>query len=263
MKKILLILVSILLLPTQVGAMAISETFSIGDVVKVYITDSTTETAGFSVIRNSAADDPYVWMIYGGYLDFTIYDEDYMDHTVSNVFDTSVAWQKLEAATSTWVNALDVSLLRLQDLSAMGIQKVGDKYEVKGNRYFIAPDWTIAECAAFNDCNYWTMIPGSTSTKVYVVKLNKAYNGNSLNPVAYIEEVEIDMNKTDGMEEEYVLRPVVRVHKQFIDCKVGGTTKLTGPKTAAVELPTQLIGVVALAGLTYIIIRKRELFTKI
>lgn len=286
MKKILVILISILLLlPTNASAAVgmVGESFSAGDTVAVHIINDTAIT-GFTVVRNSAASDQYVWLMLDGSVKAgtgipQIYDEDYSGHVASNDYITASIRTELETAVGklNWRYGADgdqgiekLRLLDAQDLDQLGIANAttpGGAYSIMANRKSIAPMPLTAEEAAIGmvqeDIDYWTMIKGPTSTEVYVVKLNAAYDGSATTPVATIVTEDIAGLSTPT----HAYRPVVKVHKQYIDCKTGETTKKTttpsNPKTAAVELPTQLLGVAIIAGVAYLVVRKKSIFTKI
>ncbi|MDD2504714.1 MAG: hypothetical protein PHF21_00375 [Bacilli bacterium] len=274
MKKVFVLLIGILMLPLCVNAMAVSETFKVGDRVKVLV-ENDNEGHEFFVIKPSAAGEEYVWMIlnenvmdnYGKSI--TVFDEVIPgEHETLTVWEESLAYSVLHNATETW-RSTETRLLNLQDLIDLGLEKepVSGEYQIMGNRKYLAPikltggyPGMVNPKSAYN---YWTQIYNTEAeeTSVFAVILNEDYNGDSLTPLASVRSHEIT-SITDNVE--FVIRPVIKIHKMYIDCFVDGTTTtVTSPPTAEVKLPFEVISIVAVAGIAYFLLRKKEIFNKI
>ena len=267
MKKILISLMCILLLPLSVNAVASSESFNVGDRVAVNIKGPSDRTQ-FYVIKDSKPGDNYVWMIYYAVIEgsSTIYDGDIPDeHEATGVLENAVINTALLEGTASWINAEEIRLLMEADLAPMGITKgASGKYEIKANRFFMAPILIPEVQAAMweRGYDYWTQIyetKENGDVEVYAVTYNNDYNGDTLTPMAYLTP----QNISTITGPKYVIRPVVKVDKQYIDCVVGATTKPKNPETSEVAFPLELLGVIAIAGIVYVVARKKGYFTNI
>ncbi len=271
MKRTLIFLLMILLFPVSARAMAVSETFNVGDRVEVFIENDEVRRE-FFVIKPSASGDPYVWMIYNGNVadannqnTMTVYDQTIPEEQeATNILEDADINDVLKEGTKNW-RAEVKRLLTIDDIKELGVT-VGNsgKYEIMGDRFYIAPIVTTTAklFTGASGYNFWTMSPDSsaTTTSVYAVIYNENYNGDTLTPVAYVESVDISKHTVGS---KYLVRPVVKVDKQYIDCIVGEKVTVSSPPTSEVKLPVEAIGIVVVAVIAYIIIRKKEVFTKI
>ncbi|MDD2208090.1 MAG: hypothetical protein PHG03_01495 [Bacilli bacterium] len=277
MKKILILLLTIIFMPINGNALAVSETFEVGDRVKVLVSEAS-EPVGheFFVIRPSIANDPYVWLLlnenvmdkYGNAI--TVFDERIPDeHEDLTIWEKTIAYEVLQQATESWrPRAEVVRLLQAQDLVDLGLPKNTEtgEYEIMGNRKYLAP---ISLSAGYPNMekpssayNFWTEIydESAEETSVFAVILNEDYAGDTLTPLAYIRSHEIT-SITDNYE--FVLRPVIKIHKQYIDCFVDATTTVSSPPTAEVKIPFEVVGLTVVAVAAYLLIRKKEIFNRI
>ena len=155
MKKILILLLTIIFMPINGNALAVSETFEVGDRVKVLVSEAS-EPVGheYFVIRPSIANDPYVWLLlnenvmdkYGNAI--TVFDERIPDeHEDLTIWEKTIAYEVLQQATESWrPRAEVVRLLQAQDLVDLGLPKNTEtgEYEIMGNRKYLAPDFIIS-----------------------------------------------------------------------------------------------------------------------
>lgn len=282
MKKFLVVLMGMLISPLYTNALAVSETFNVGDRVKVLVSEES-EPIGheFFVIKPSAAGDPFVWMILNENVEneigntITVFDEIIPgEHEDLTDWTKSLAYQVLHNATASWRDRIDdpaesIRLLQVQDLIDMGIEKnsVTGEYEIKGNRKQIAPIKLSEGYPGMEKpesaYNYWTQIYDTEAdeTSVYAVVLNDDYDGDSLTPLAYVRSHEITSIDDNY---EFVIRPVIKIHKMYIDCFIeDGTTTVLSPPTAEVKMPFEVVGLIAIAGVAYFLIRKKEIFNQI
>lgn len=284
MKKILIVLLGILILPLQTNAVAVSETFKIGDRVKVLVSEAS-EPVGheFFVIKPSAANDPYVWLFLNENVEneigntITVFDE-IIQGEKEDLTDwkKSMAYELLHQATESWRPRIEnyednIRLLNAQDIVDLGLEKnpVTGEYQILANRSRIAPIKLTGGYPGMTNpdsaINYWTQIYDTEAeeTSVFAVVLNKEYNENDqLSPLAFIRSHEIT-SITDNVE--FVLRPVIKIHKMYIDCFVDETPAppVVSPPTSEVNLPFEVVAVVGVAAVFYILVRKKEIFNKI
>ncbi len=273
MKKYLIGLLAVLLMPISVNAMAYSETFNVGDRVKVMI-ENDDEGAEFFVIKPSESGAQYVWMFLNGNVmdqdgnSITVYDETIPgEREASAVFEDSMAYRLLHNATQKW-RTEEVRLLQLADLTELGIEKnpTNNQYQIMGNRKYLSPiKLTQGYPGMANPksaYNFWTQIEDTTKTNasVFAVTLNEDYNGDTLTPVAFLTSYDIT-SITDNPE--FVIRPVIKIDKKYIDCLLDVPTTVSSPPTSEVKMPFEAISVIVIAGAAYLLIRKKEIFNKI
>ena len=274
MKKILMLIIGFLILPTITNAVAYSESFAVGDDVRVLPVNDT-DGVLFTVIKPSVADYQYVWLIYNGnvadnsghsivqYFEFSTPE----DEPKTNI-EAATIYQVLQQGTAAWrARTEEIRLLQIEDLTELGVQLSGGKYEIMANRDFLAPIITAPHLEGLvnkqSGYNYWTQSPDSSAANpsVYVIKYNESYQPGSLLPIAYAESVDISDDMTAP---EFIVRPVIKIDKKYVDCNLSVTPEpAPNPPTGEINMPLQVVAVVALAGIGYVLVRKKEVFEKI
>ena len=273
MKKIFILVATLLFIPVSVSAAEYSDTFKIGDRLEVFIANDQ-EKKEFHVMRPSAAGEQYVWMMLNGNVEnfedyrnsITVYDQirpGEHDEVTTVLEDALPIYNVLINGTQGWRIIGTPRLLNAEDLTALGLTTgTSGKYEIMGDRDFIAPTKTDA----FTDpsgYNYWTQIADTSATNasVFAVTFNESYNGDSLTPVATLESYDIT-SVTESPQ--FIVRPIVKVDKQYIDCIISdSTTPVGNVKTSEVKMPIEAVAIIGIATLAYILIRKKDIFNKI
>lgn len=272
MKKLMILFTTLLFIPISANAAEYTEAFKIGDRLQVFIANGQ-EKKEFHVIRPSASGEQYVWMMLTGnvenYNDYhnsiTVFDQTLPgEHEATNVLEDALpVYNVLVNGTQGWRIEGTPRLLNAEDITFLGLKTNSNGvYEIMGDKYFLAPTKTDAYPEP-EGYNYWTQIPdnSATNTSVFVVTLNESFDGDSLTPVATIESVDIS-SVTESPE--FIVRPVVKVDKKYIDCIVSSDpSPVKDVKTSEVLMPVGTIAIIGLAALGYIIIRKKDLFNKI
>lgn len=270
MKKVVILFLSFWFLPLSANAMEYTDVFKIGDRVEVNIINDE-EKKEFVVVRPSASGEQYVWMILNGNIQdandkasITVYDETRPgDHEATTILEDALPiYTILINGTEGWRIAEPPRLFDASDIAALGINKgTSGKYEIMGDRKFIAPI-RLSLANDPSEYNYWTQIADTTKTNasVYAVTYNESYNGDTLTHLATLESYDIS-SITDNYE--FVVRPIVRVDKQYIDCLVGQTPPVKDVPTSEVTMPFEAIAVVVISILAYILIRKKDVFDRI
>lgn len=272
MKKFLFAILALLLVPTTTLAMERSTPFKIGDKIEVKII-SDDNKAVFYVIKPSAAGEQFVWALLNGNVEDTephkesiiVYDQTVPgEHEATHVLEESYAYGLLVRGTAGWRIDGAPRLLNEQDLTDLGIPKQADgKFNIMGDRKFIGPV-KLSLSQDVTEWNYWTQIEDTTkpNKSMYAVTFNPNNNNDTLAPVAFVESFDISMISGGP---KAVIRPVVKIDKQYIDCIVGGEgdAAVESVPTSEIKMPIEAIAVVAIASLAYILIRKKEIFKKI
>ena len=272
MKKLLLFLIGILFLPLSVEAMDVSEPFNIGDRVRVLL-ENDNDGVEFFVIKQSVAYDSYVWLILNQNIEdesghsITVFDEIIPgEHENLTIWEQTIAHEVLMNATQNWRSEV-TRLLQEEDLVDLGLKKnsTTGEYEIMANRRELAPI-VLSEYPTLDNpksaYNYWTQIydEEAENTSVFAVIINEDYNGDTLTPMAYVRSHDIT-SITDNYE--FVLRPVIRIHKMYIDCKIGDSTTVASPPTGEVTMPFEIISLIVIGGVAYYLVRKKDMFEKI
>lgn len=271
MKKMLMLLLTMLFIPAGVKAMATSESFYVGNRVSVDITKSGVAPengTSFYVLKDSGPDDSSVTLILDGILvGNTIYDMPIPadNHDAELVFDKSMAYQTLakEIANRKW-DAVIAGILTADDLTRLGITKnSAGIYEIPEKYSFLAPT-KLADLPS-DTYNYWTSITEGTDS-VYCVT---ASNDNTNGVVATLDLKNIN-TITNGPK--CGIRPVVVVEKQYILCNysvtpTSTTEKPTTPsenvKTGVEDYLLPLVSIILIAGITIGVTKKKEVFQDI
>lgn len=275
MKKLLMMLLITLLIPAGVNAMAVSESFYVGDSVSVGIINDEEPGIAFHVIADSGPNDQTVTLIYDGILDgsSTVYDEsnpaDNHDATVN--FNESIAYQVLNKAINKegakW-RVETASILSKDDLTKLGITKnSAGIYEITDKYSFLAP---IKLNGVSSDIyNYWTSISEGNDS-VYCVTLDE--NNTSLKGTLATLELKDITSITNSPK--CGIRPVVVVDKKYILCNntrpstsTTTTEKPTTPnenvKTGVEDYLLPLVSIILIAGITIAVTKKKEVFQDI
>lgn len=273
MKKVFVLIATLLFIPVSVNAAEYTDTFKIGDRLEVFIVNDQ-EKKEFHVIRPSAAGEQYVWMMLHTNVEntddyrnsITVYDQvrpgEY-DQVTTVLEDALPIYNVLINGTQGWRIEGVPRLLNAEDLTVLGINLgTSGKYEIMGDRSFLSPTKTdqVTDPTMYN---YWTQIANTSATNpsVFAVTFNESYNGDSLTPVATLESYDIT-SVTENPQ--FIVRPVVKVDKQYIDCIISDTTTTVGNvKTSEVKMPIEAIAIIGIASLAYILIRKKDIFNKI
>ena len=283
MKKYILLLIA-LVLPFGVNALAISETFDVGDSVSVELYDGYKNEdpngIGFHVLRSSGAGERTVTLIYDGVItgSATVYDETIPStsgeaHEATAVLEQAVIGTKLNQIVNKegakW-NSETAALLSESDLAYLGITKnIVGKYEIPAKYSFLAP--IKQEGWPQSNYNYWTMIKdtNATSTSVYYVKYNENLDKSDLNAIwATIESQDITSITNNA---EYAIRPVIVIDKQYVLCNNTKTTTSStsnddtpeSPKTGVEDYIIPLGVVLIFASAAVIVARKKDAFSRI
>ena len=131
MKKVILLLLGLMLIPFGVDAMAVSETFNLRDDVSInlYGKEDTTDLKGIGghVIAESKAGDTTVTILLDMVIGQDIFDSEEQDgHTLTNVFEKAYIKTVLTkyAQEKGWVDIAESRrLLSTTDLTNLGITK--------------------------------------------------------------------------------------------------------------------------------------------
>lgn len=269
MKKIILLLTA-LVMPLSVHALATSETFNVGDSVSVALYEGYESEAangiGFHVLKESKAGEDTVTLIYDGAIkdSMTIYDEAIPDenHFASTVLEESVIGQKLQQLINQegkrWRIEDQASLLSAADLLSLGITKnANNEYEIPAKYSFLAPD--KGDGIPKELYNYWTSIPdGSASTtSVYMVEYNEE---RTTDDDIWAKIVSKDISSiTDNVKGG--IRPVVVVKKEYILCNNSKPTEAVDTGLTDYILP--LAAVLVIAGSAIVYTKKKNAFNQI
>ncbi len=270
MKKIFMIILSILFIPFGVKAMATSENFYVGNRVSVDITKSGVSPengTSFYVLKDSGPDDPNVTLIFDGILvGNTIYDMPVPadNHDAQIVFDKSMAYQTLtnELASRKWSTVVS-GILTIEDLTRLGITKnSAGIYEIPEKYSFLAPN-KLGDLPA-DTINYWTSVTEGTDSVYCVTSASENTNG----VVANLDLKNIDV-VTDGPK--CGIRPVVVVEKEYILCNYSVTPTTTetpttpkeNVKTGVEDYLLPLVSIILIAGITIGVTKKKEVFQDI
>lgn len=275
MKKMLMMLLITLFIPAGVNAMAVSESFYVGDSVSVGIINDEEPGVAFHVIADSGPNDQTVTLIYDGILDgsSTVYDEsnpaDNHDATVN--FNESIAYQVLNKAINKegakW-RVETASILSKDDLTKLGITKnSAGVYEITDKYSFLAP--TKPDGMPSSDIyNYWTSISEGDDS-VYCVTLDET--NTSLQGTLATLELKNITSITNGPK--CGIRPVIVVDKKYILCNNSRpststtTQKPTAPsenvKTGIEDYLLPLVSIILIAGITIGVTKKKEVFQDI
>ena len=276
MKKILILLISLLVLPITANALEVSTGLLTGEKVQIMVDG--TNRFSFYVIEDSNPGNPYVWALLVGTTD-PIGKHDYDLHNPSaGIYATGVLEKAhisrdvLEVGTATWTKAVEAPrLLKLEDLTNMGVTKgeVSGKYEIKSKQAFILDVYAPVARDTF-----WTQscVDGcneagtNTPVSMYVV----TYKADTSDGVYATLEPALISVISNGPQ--HLVRPVAKFNKADIYCKLDEndqpiTTAVvppkTNPPTSAETFPVQLLSVAAFAGIIYVIVRKKEIFAKL
>lgn len=275
MKKVIILIFCLVLMPLGVSAMATSEVFNVGDSVAVDIYGDG-EKIGFHVLESSPAGEKFVTLLYDGYvltsdrLPFDDIDpEANPDDEFSNAFEGSYIQTKLNEAITNgngiikkWVNYEgSARLLQAGDLGSLGLTKNSDgNYEVKKNSKgdFLTP--IINGLSHPEDANYWTGIAVGEDS-VYVVYYN---DGSYSDDIMAVIKPTVITPDADTVQFSAGIRPVVIVDKEYIICN---NTSVPGepdsPETGVADYLGFLAGVAILAGTLLFISRKNNAFVNI
>ncbi len=225
MKKLILLLIAVIL-PIGVHALAVSETFDVGDSVSVALYDGyETENPngiGFHVLKSSAAGEATVTLIYDGVVggSATVYDQANPDdnHDATAVLEQSVVGTKLNQIINKegakW-NIESASLLSASDVTYLGLSKnAAGIFEIPAKYSFLAPIKATGVPASMY--NYWTQIPdaSASNTSVFAVIYNEART--DANGVWATLESQDITGITNNVE--FGIRPVVVIKKEYIIC---------------------------------------------
>ena len=279
MKKKLLLLIMLFIFPVMAGAEEYAIEYKVGDAVLVNIIEGE-DPRLFHVIRHSAPQDNYVWLLYHGNVGHvvdghlessTVYDQtvppiDEHDpgKEATVILEESIAGGILAGGTADWKTAETPRLLNLSDLNHLGLKKdsTGDYY-IPADKPYLAP--ILIE--GFNQpdlYNYWTMIPEleAENASVYAVIYNEDYDGDSLTPLAHIKSH--DISQID-INPKFLVRPVVKVDKTYIDCFADEPEPEPEPEdvpTSETIIPLEVTLIAGVALVSYVLIKRKDLFYK-
>ena len=276
MKKVILLLLGLMLIPFGVDAMAVSETFNLRDDVSInlYGKEDTTDLKGIGghVIAESKAGDTTVTILLDMVIGQDIFDSEEQDgHTLTNVFEKAYIKTVLTkyAQEKGWVDIAESRrLLSTTDLTNLGITK-NDKgvYEILGKNSFAAPIYSAAEQPFMY--NYWTQITEGENA-VYVAKYKQGRTGNGDNDVwATIEAEDITAFTEAAGGSKYAIRPVITIDKKWILCNNSKTPnvpepqKPDSPKTGVEDIILPLAGILLGLGTIAVVTSKKNLFKQI
>lgn len=269
MKKLILFLF-IVLAPFSVNAMAVSETFDVGDSISVALTENDTEIGkGFHVLRESKAGEETVTAIADGTVTDkrsdglpvspSIYDETMIGtHDATTVRENAYINNSLIEGTKSW-RVVDRRLLTVEDLQALGIDK-----DIKKKYAWLSP-LILSDALLPEDYNYWTQSAASDSTtdspKVYCVTRNESATGSG-EDVVYASLVSKSIGDPTN-NPKCAVRPVIVVKKEYIICNNSKTTTKKPEQNVdtGVEdyfLPLGLITLITACG--YFVVHSKNLF---
>ena len=271
MKKIFIILftISVILMPLNILALDNNSTFDVGDSVSVSFNGKTDSAnlIGFHVLKPSTAGESTVTLIYDGVM--ATHD------SAGNIKESQVLFQTPETATGNlsefagsnvkifleeavseygWILASSARLLEASDLTSLGISKDADgTYTIPTKYDFLRPvDFESAPTSITTD--YWTQI-ASGSDNVYVVTKTGSDRTNNISAKIISKGVApIDDN-------EYSVKPVVVVNKQYIYCN--NSKKTDNVQTGIEDYFLIFGGIIVLSTMGYVISKKKDAFQNI
>lgn len=265
MKRFFLLL-AVMLMPLSVKAMAISESFDVGDDVSVALfSDSDNPGTGFHVLKESKSGERTVTLIYDGTIEGspTIYDETRPDdgHEATANLNDSVVYQKMMSVIKQdgkeW-RFDTASLLSLEDLTNLGITKNANGiYEIPAKYSFLAP---IKQDGLPSDhYNYWTSIKddSAATTSVYCVSYNENRTGDD-GVWATLESRSIASITNNS---ECAIRPVIVIDKAYILCN--NSKKTPNAKTGINDYIVPLAALLLVTASAVVLTKKKSVFKEI
>lgn len=261
MKKIISILLILVLMPITTFALTTEDEFKIGDSVSVSFNGQTDSEnlIGFHVLKDSAAGESTVTLIYDGILS---------EHDANgNVTNAQIQYQ-IPGTTETptvfagsniqtilnriinaegWILASSARLLENKDLVDLGIDtttlQIPKKYD------FLRPaDFDSAPTSTTTD--YWTQI-SLGDNQVYVVT----------KPSTSDISAELTAKNVDDINSVASIKPVIVVNKEYIVCN----NSVTPPSVdTGIEDYFLLFGtIIAMATIGYVGFKKKDAFQNI
>lgn len=264
MKKIL-VLIGVLFLPLSVNAMAISETFDVGDEIIVAL-KANEDGKAFHVLKTSAAGEETVVALYDGVVEGspTIYDEP-IPGTHEATSDITLTGEniygKLTKGTEGW-RTVTTRLLMINDLTGLGISAGTDNsYNVYKNFLWLAP-FKLDGATDPSWYNYWTQSAATGLTEadavgVYCMTYNESRTDDN---GVYSSLVAKNINVISNGP-KCAIRPVIIVKKEYILCN---NSKPSTPVPTGVEdYYLSLGGILLITAAGVIVLRRKNLFAKI
>lgn len=270
----------------------VDDAFEAGERLKVRLNDEGLRGEFFS-IEASPAGEEYVWMIYNGNVCDPNEDEGGVDSfkycndvfaevddgEATNAWEGSKAERILERAMNNplakWEYAEEYRLLQQKDLDYFKDDN-GNKLikpnndgvlEIPAELWFLGA-WYFPVSDAIIESTYWTMIPEGDN-KVMAVEFNEGWGLDSEDPVSFVKPYHVE-GEIVGEEEEkignFVIRPVVKVHKTNIDCSDDldrvATTTPKNPQTSENAVPYIIISLGILSTVLYFNVQSNNKFKK-
>lgn len=268
MKKIMLFVYLLLIIPIGVSAMEYSDVFTVGDSVEVELYSG--DRTKFHVLKDSPAGNQFVTLIMDGTVGETernplndksaptVYDDmfdngDGTIHEPTTLYDKSLIKTKLERIVNDPSEKWRVEyegLLRTDDLNSLGIVKnASGKYEIPAKYKFLAPIKISSMDSKFY--NYWTSIVDGD--EVLSVEYNDARTDeNGIYAVFEPKPIKDTLR---------AIRPVVIIDKKYILCN--NTKPSKNVKTGVEDYFLPLVAICIVAGGSVILLKKKEVFQSI
>lgn len=261
MKRFMITLLVLVMMPCMANAMSVEEEFNIGDSVSVSFNGKTDSEnlIGFHVLRESKAGESYVTLIYDG----IVSEHD----SAGNVINAQVNYQLVGTTENSsqfqgsnvqtilnrivssegWILASSARLLEREDLTSLGIDVTST---VIPKKYDFLRPVSIESAPSVNTTDYWTEI-ASGSNSVYVV------SKSSDSGVA----ADLVLKNVDDVNSVASIKPVVVVNKEYIHCNNSKTT--TSVDTGVEDYFVVFGSLVALATIGYVGFKRRDAFQNI
>lgn len=261
MKRFMITLLVLVMMPCMANAMSVEEEFSVGDSVSVSFNGKTDSEnlIGFHVLRESKAGESYVTLIYDG----IVSEHD----SAGNVINAQVNYQLVGTTENSsqfqgsnvqtilnrivssegWILASSARLLEREDLTSLGIDVTST---VIPKKYDFLRPVSIESAPSATTTDYWTEI-ASGSNSVYVV------SKSSDSGVA----ADLVLKNVDDVNSVASIKPVVVVNKEYIYCNNSKTT--TSVDTGVEDYFLVFGSLVALATIGYVGFKRKDAFQNI
>jgi hypothetical protein len=250
--------------------------FETGEKVTVNLgTDKGNDNPAFYVLAPSTSGQTYVTLIYDGIMasDTMTFDDvatDGSHDTLTSDFEKASIRSKLSTETTAWTTPNLVRLLKIEDLTNIGITANSSGiYEITAAYSWLsAVKLNVDGVTITPDMyNYWTMSPDTsdtTKTAVYCVTYNETRE-----TADGIWSTLVSKDLGDGITNspKCALRPVIVIDKQYVtpcNPKIQTTTvTATSPNTGENSYLVPLGIMLTITIISIIVLRRKVIFKKL
>lgn len=261
MKKNIIILLALAMIPCMANAMSVEEEFKVGDSVSVTFNGKTdTENLiGFHVLSESKAGESNVTLIYDGIVSEHDSEGNVTNAQVnyqlvgttenSSIFQGSNVQTILNRIVSSegWILASSARLLEREDLTNLGIELTST---IIPKKYDFLRPVSIESAPSTTTTDYWTQI-ASGNNNVYVVSKTTQSDASA----------ELVLKNVDDINSVASIKPVVVVNKEYIYCNNSKTA--TSVDTGVEDYFLLFGSLLALATIGYAGFKKKDAFQNI